>query len=206
MFNDNYRFLLNKTGKNYSDVARFVKCTPQAARDWDIKNSVPRDASMRKLANFFSVPIAELQYGDLRNEAGDSVYKGKYIPLVHFAELDSFLARPASFARTFHCTRNVTDDAFAVKHEGGEVKGPNESYIHENDIVIIERDDTMKAKSIVLAKVKTSNTYTIKKVSQDMGKSYLTSASPVYGVIPVDDDVEIIGVAKYSIKETKLDK
>jgi SOS-response transcriptional repressor LexA len=206
VFKDNYGFLLQRSKKSYSDVARFIGCSPQTARDWHVKEVTPRKKRLERLAKFFNIGVAELQYGNLKESGAFQMKKGFYIPVIGLNQVDDYLENSNGYECGFHCTfDDVSQNAFVVVQEGDSMAGSESlQSIHDGARVIIEPGNTHLEKSVVLAKIISSNTYTLKKLVNDVGKTYLTSVSPLYGSILVDDDVEIVGVAKYAIKANSL--
>jgi transcriptional regulator with XRE-family HTH domain len=206
VFKDNYGFLLQRSDKSYSDVARFVGCSPQAARDWHIKEVTPRKKTLERLAKFFNIGVAELQYGNLKESGTFQMKRGFYLPVIGLNQVDDYLKNSNGYECGFHCTfDDVSQDSFVVMQEGDSMVGSESlQSIHDGAKVIVEPNGTPSEKSVVLAKIISSNTYTLKKLVNDMGKTYLTSVSPLYGSIVVDEDIEIVGVARYAIKANSL--
>lgn len=56
--------LLVKNGGNQSELARYCNVSPQAVQQWLAGETSPRDATMRKAAEFFGVPPAAIQFGE----------------------------------------------------------------------------------------------------------------------------------------------
>lgn len=202
MFKDNYKYLLEKSGRNYSDVARFLKISTTAARAYYEEGSTPRQKNMERLATMFNVPIADLQHGDVTGAEVPAISMGMNIPLLKLSEIVDYLDGKLSSPSSFHCSYDVDSDAYAVVQEGDSMQSSdNQASISDGTMVVIEPNFNSASNRIVLARLKSKNIFVIKKYQEDAGSAFLVSLNPIFGVIPVTEDIEIVGVAKLAVKE-----
>ena len=204
MFQDNYLYLLKKLNLNHTKVAEAIGVTSTATLAYGT-GAIPRPKTMKKLAAFFNVPIDKLQYGSFDETDVIVEKQGINIPLLTMDNVGSYLDKSLSSFPTFHCTYDVDLDSYAVYMEGDSMVGGDEATsISDGAMLIIEPQAKAESRKIVLAKLKDSGVYTIKRLMTDAGKSYLTPANSSYASIEIDDNVEVVGVAKLAIKEKIL--
>lgn len=204
MFKDNLKFLLAKTGKNKSDVARAAGVSPQSASDY-LKGSIPQTDKMILLADYFGVSPGDLHYGNFDESIYVPRQNGVRLPVLKMDNVDLFINQEYKPDDSWYCTYEVDRNSFIVVQEGDSMACGDESLsIPDGSMIIIEPDATLEPKKVVLAKIVSSGVYTIKRFVQDAGRAYLAANNTMYAPIPVDSDIEIIGVAKYSVNQKDL--
>jgi SOS-response transcriptional repressor LexA len=93
---------------------------------------------------------------------------------------------------------DYSSDAFAIILEGDSMARLNGDGLVDGSTVIIDPNVNPDFGDVVLAFIENKSAYTLRRLTQDAGQSYLIAINPAYKSIEVDDSIKIVGVAMES--------
>lgn len=181
---------INATGKTYAEIARAVGRRPQAVYGWIRTGRIGKD-TLAALAAATGTSLEWLVSGDdsaLQRQA----FKVASVPLLRWDQIGtdskggeielvstSKLIRANSFALV------VTGNAMAETFPDGST-------------ILVDPEEEPQDGSFVIASV--NGAHVLRQLKKDGSRSVLVAQDKAYPVVPVDENSEIVGVVKMTMR------
>lgn len=195
-------------------MAALFGVSQKGARKWLEGEAIPKLSRLNEIAKHFgvnsewllsgrgSMPQEKTEYG-VKEPAANYINKKPYrLPLIPFMDIGEWRDLVEQFrlngsGEWIETTTEASESAFALKvRDGSMFNADFTASLPGGTVIIIETKMTPTNGKIVVAKLPGNNDAMLKKLIIDGPNKYLKSLSPDYKPISIDDNCEIIGVAK----------
>lgn len=180
MFKENFIRLCNKIGKSPTAVCKDLDLSNSVYTQWT-ETSVPRKATLMKIADYFNVPVETLIKDNNENELLPKSKKGVLIPVLGRVVAGIPIDAIEEILDYEEITQEMANSGefFALKIKGDSMM----PRIQENDVVIVRKQSQVDNGSIAIVLIN-GNEATCKKVQyNEKGValiSYNSSFTPMF--------------------------
>ncbi|MVC41440.1 LexA family transcriptional repressor [Vibrio cholerae] len=168
-----------------------------------------RDPSMAQIASIFSClglnsvtlysdgMVGCEEKSNQRNANARS--KGRSFPVLTASQAATFVSQDYSkwqnlSERWCLATEDVPNNSFWLEVDGDSMASLSGPSIPDGALALIDRHRSYKNKSLVVAKLHSSNELTVKQIIIDVGQRYLRPLNQNYKTTPIDENCLIVGV------------
>ena len=96
---------------------------------------------------------------------------------------------------------NTLREGFALRVKGDSMEGTGSKTVPDGAIIFVDTTTEWQSEDLVIASLPKSSEATFKQYVIDGNKAFLRSYNPLYPLIPLDGDCEIIGKVKLALVE-----
>lgn len=194
IFSKNLEQLLNKSGKNVSDLSSDLGISYSTVSDWKNGKKMPRGGSLQTLADYFNVNISDLLEQKPSNliEIAPATVK---IPILGTIACGDPIYADENFAGYRYESPDRLPSGRLVyleaKGDSMEPTIPNGSY------VLIREQPEVEYGEIAAVRINGNTEATLKRIKRQGGTIFLMPDNPKHNPIVVDEDnpITIIGKA-----------
>jgi SOS-response transcriptional repressor LexA len=189
--------LLEAQNKTASDLARYVDVTPQAVGHWLRGDSEPIGKRRRAIAGFFGLTEEELLFGGAPSRGPRSV------PVLNWEQAGGYKTIVDNDGADLQGVEYldvgvpVMRQTFALEVEGDSMINPAgwPSFPAGSRIVVEPSLEPQAGDFVVVRRAGVARA-TLKQLAADAGVRYLKSLNPIYPLLELRADDQIVGVVR----------
>ncbi len=208
-FADRLNALLDKQGKNLTELAEFMNITPQATQQWSKGVTEPRGKKLERIAEFFNVPLVDLIFGgsskmtvDNHEENTESLAQAEAVPLISFVQAGHWNEATDPYnvgdaEEWIACPVKHSPRTYALKIRGESMYNPvGRPSFEEGDIIFCDPAVEARNRSLVIVRLDGSKDATFKRLLIDGDRKYLEALNPDWPnrIFEVTEEATICGV------------
>lgn len=206
------RRAIRDAGTTQAEVARALNVSPQSVGQW-VKNGLISRSNLYALSNLLDVSAHWLLTGEV--DGGEAVMEAKaeyniapgpdihrmvpeisWVQAGHWSEVvDNY--HPGDGSQWVPTIKSTSQRAFALRVQGDSMT----PRFPEGTILVVDPDREADNGAFVVARIDDDNEATFKQLVRDAGRCYLRPLNPQYPMIPVDEQVRIVGVVVQATQE-----
>lgn len=149
IFAKNLRYYLEQSGKNQTDLCKYLNVSSATASDWCNARKMPRADKIQSIANWLGISIGSLMEGS----KGSPNHSQKGVSINILGRVAAGI--PIEAVENIIDTEEITEElAKTGKFFGLRIQGDSmEPDIHNGDIVIVRQQEDAESDEIVIALV-----------------------------------------------------
>ena len=206
----NLQVLLDLRQMNANQLAEAIKVPqPTIHRILSGEHKSPRDSTIQPIADYFSVAVSDLRYGEIVLDRSDNLdpgpdLKGR-VPLISWVQAGSWNSvvdnfHPGQADEWIETTVPVRRHTYALRVKGDSMTNPSggtPSFPH-GIIIIVEPEVEAIPGAFVVVVVRQNDDEecTFKQLVKDAGVFFLKPLNPAYPLMRLAEDAVICGVVR----------